>query len=143
LGGAVTARVVNRFVDLETNTGWAPSGDMVRLSWSLTDQGTAFANWQGPTGDEESELSIGDFADLRLATALETGRGRRVRAQLHYDRGSHLFRYNRVEGLFVGVGGRVVPPDPSRSRWELYATAGWALAEGTARGEAILRRGTT
>jgi hypothetical protein len=141
LGGAVTARVVNRFVDLELNTGWAPTGPLVQLNWDLQAERTAFANWTGPIGDEESELSIEDFADIRLAAAADARPDDMIRAQLHYDRGQHLFRYNRVEGAFVGVGGRIVPPNPRANRWELYGTAGWAFAEATPRGEVTFRRG--
>lgn len=142
LGGGVSARVVNRFVDVELNTGWQPTGPMVALNWNLQDQRTAFADWRGPIGDEESELSIEDFADLRLAVAAGGRPDDRVRAQIHFDRGSHLFRYNRVEGPFLGLGGRVVPPNPRQNRWELYGTAGWAFAEGTPRGELRFRSGT-
>ncbi|MEX2571900.1 MAG: hypothetical protein WD737_11430 [Gemmatimonadota bacterium] len=142
LGGAVTARVVNRFLDLDMNTGWQPSGDLVQLDWNLGDPDAAFADWRGPIGDEESELAIGDFADLQLATSAGAASPGSVRAHVHYDRGSHLFRYNRVEGAFVGLGGRLIPADPRRDRWELYATGGWAISEGTARGEIAFKQGT-
>lgn len=142
LGGAVTARVVNRFVDIDLNTGWQPSGEMVQLNWELIDGSTAFSEWRGPIGDEESELSLEDFADLRLATTAESTPRTSPRLQLHYNRGGDLFRYNRVEGPFVGLGGRVVPPNPQRNRWELYGTAGWAFAEETARGELSFRSGS-
>ncbi|MEX2582490.1 MAG: hypothetical protein WD766_04425 [Gemmatimonadota bacterium] len=141
LGGAVTARVVNRFTDLETNTGWMPGGDLVRLEWNLGDRAAAFAGWEAPLGDEESELAIADFADLRLAASAEAAARSGLQAQLHFERGSHLFRYNRVEGPFVGLGGRIVPPNPTQNRWELYGTAGWAFAEQTPRGEISLRTG--
>jgi len=142
LGGAVTARVVNRFVDFQLNTGWQPTGELVRLDWNLGDQRAAFADWSAPLGSEEMELSAEDFADLRLATAAESRQEERITARFHYDRGSHLFRFNRVEGPFVGVGARVVPPYPRLNRWELYGTGGWAMAEETARGELVFRRGT-
>lgn len=143
LGGAVTARVVNRFETMELNTGWQPTGEMVRLEWGLIDAGTAFAGWRAPVGDEESALSAEDFADLRLATSAERGGAPATRLQLHYDRASHLLRYNRVEGPFLGLGARLVPPDPNRNRWQLYGTAGYAGAERTVRGELSLRTGAS
>src|SRR5690606_10383068 len=143
LGGAVTARVVNRFTDLETNTGWQPTGEQVRLRWDLVDRSEAFAGWVSPLGNEESELAIADFADLRLAAAAEVEPGTSIQAQFHIERGNHLFRYNRVEGPFLGLGARIVPPNPTRNRWELYGTGGWAFAEETARGQLSLRRGAT
>src|SRR5690606_16798579 len=46
LGGAVTARVVNRFVDFDLNAGWQPSGEMVRLEWDLEGGSSPFADWR-------------------------------------------------------------------------------------------------
>lgn len=141
LGGAVTARVVNRFDLMELNTGWQPTGEMVRLDWKLVDQATAFAGWRAPVGDEESALSAEDFADLRLATSAESRGAESTQIQLHFDRASHLLRYNRVEGPFLGLGARIVPPNPNQNRWQVYGTAGYAIAENTARGELSLRLG--
>jgi len=142
LGGAVAARIVNRFVDLRLNTGWVPVGDQVQLDWNLLEPAVAFADWRGPIGDEESDLSIEDFADIRLAATAEARASDGIRAQLHYDRGSHLFRYNRVEGPFLGLGARILPPHPRLTRWGVYGTAGWAFSEGTPRGEITYRQGT-
>ncbi len=143
LGGGVTARVVNRFGDIQLNTGWEPSGPMIRLNWDRNGEPGAFADWRAPVGDEESELSTRDFSDLRMATALDgTESEGNVRPRLHYDRGSHLFRFNRVEGPFFGVGAQIAPVFPRLNRWELYGTAGWAFAENTPRGEIVYRRGT-
>lgn len=140
LGGAVTARVVNRFEDLRVNTGWTPTGDQLRLDWDLIDRGTAFAGWRATVGDEESELSASDFDDLRLVASTTSPTGR-AGIGLHVERGNHLFRYNRVEGPFLGIGARVVPGDPRASRWQLYGTGGWAFAENTPRGEITFRQG--
>lgn len=141
LGGAVTARVVNRFEDLELNAGWLPSGEMTRLDWALEPESVAFRDWRAPVGDVESELALSDFADLRIATSAAAATEQGARFQFHYDRGQHLFRYNRVEGPFVGIGGRILPGSPQRNRWEVYGTGGWAFAEATPRGELSFRRG--
>jgi hypothetical protein len=133
LGGAVAARVINRFTEMEFNTGWKPAGDRVTLTWAQ--QTNAFAEWRGDVGSDAGDYSTRDFDDLRIATETADPRGQGLRVQLHYERANHLFRYNRVEGAFLGVGGRLTPPDPRRERWQLYGTAGWALAESTARGE--------
>ncbi|HET8655626.1 MAG TPA: hypothetical protein VFL93_08955 [Longimicrobiaceae bacterium] len=142
LGGAVAARVVNRFVEIETNTGWSPTGKPVRLVWDLQKDADVFAGWRADVGAEAGEFSTADFADLRLATeaaAAPTSTGPRLR--LGYEHGSDLFRYDRVEGLYLGLGARLTPSDPRRRRWQLYGTAGWAFAEGTARGELQARWG--
>lgn len=145
LGGGVTARVVNRFDDIRLNTGWEPSGPMTRLEWADDRDPTAFQNWRAPIGDEESELSASDFEDLRIASTVggDEAPDGGVRGRIHYDRGSHLFRFNRVEGPYVGIGARLAPVVPRQNRWELYGTAGWAFAENTPRGELVYRRGTT
>lgn len=143
LGGAVTARVINRFMDIDLNTGWSATGELVTLNWEIEDQRSAFADWRGPIGDEESQLSAEDFADLRLATSTESQADNDgLRAQFHFDRGSHLFRFNRVEGAFLGIGGRLVPPRPQQNRWQVYGTGGWAFAESAPRGELSFRSGT-
>lgn len=141
LGGSVVARVVNRFVELELNTGWSPTGQRTRLAWADGVGSAAFADWRGEVGEEAAEYSLRDFEDLRLATATEARASDSPRLQLHYDQGSHLFRYNRVEGAYLGIGGRLVPAQPRLDRWALYGTAGWAFAEGTARGELSARWG--
>ncbi|MDQ3556848.1 MAG: hypothetical protein M3409_08735, partial [Gemmatimonadota bacterium] len=51
-----------------------------------------------------------------------------------YESADQLFRFNRVEGAFLGVGAILEPRDPD-ARWQLFGTGGWAFAEGTARGE--------
>jgi hypothetical protein len=138
LGGAVAARIVNRFVDYRFNTGWTPTGPPVALVWHLQPEREAFAGWRTEVGEEAGRYSLSDFADLRVATSTAAGGGvgsGGPELQLHYERGSDLFRYDRVEGAYVGIGGRLVPRDPRAHRWQLYGTAGWAFAESTPRGE--------
>jgi hypothetical protein len=137
LGGTIAARIVNRFVDYDFNTGWTPTGPPVQLAWNLRPEREAFAGWRQEVGEEAGQFSISDFEDLRLATRAAAGAaaGSAPRLHLHYESGSDLFRYNRVEGPFVGLGARLTPPDPRHDRWAVYGTAGWAFAESTARGE--------
>ncbi len=108
LGGSVVARVVNRFVDLDLNTDWSPSGRRVQLTWSADD--SAFAGWEGEVGEEAAEYSFSDFADLRLATAMQARGGDSYRVRLHYAQGSHLFRYGPGGGAVPGDRG---PPRPA------------------------------
>ncbi|MDR0787098.1 MAG: hypothetical protein LBG44_04435 [Gemmatimonadota bacterium] len=145
LGGGVTARVVNRFDDIRLNTGWEPTGRMTTLTWSDTRDRQAFENWRAPIGDEESELTAQDFADLRIVSTLggDENADAAARLRLHYDRGNHLFRFNRVEGPYLGVGASLSPVFPRLNRREVYGTAGWAFAENTPRGELVYRQGTT
>lgn len=137
LGGTIAARIVNRFVDYDFNTGWTPTGPPVQLAWKLRPEREAFAGWRQEVGEEAGQFSISDFEDLRLATRAAAGSaaGSAPRLHLHYESGSDLFRYDRVEGPFLGLGARLTPPDPRHDRWAVYGTAGWAFAESTARGE--------
>lgn len=136
LGGAITARVVSQWLDYDFNTGWDPQGPREELVWNLQDAASAFAGWRSEVGEDAGRYSMDDFADLRLAAATAARpAGAGPHLGLHYERGSHLFRYNRVEGPFLGLGARLLPPDPRRTPWQVYGTAGWAFAESTARGE--------
>jgi hypothetical protein len=139
LGGAIAARVVNTFGSFELNTGWVP-GPGPRRRLVRGEQPGAFAEWE-PVGVEASEFAIGDFGDLRRQVEL----GVRdelpaLSARLTWERFDHLFRYNRVEGAYLGIGTRLRPGNLAERPWEAYATAGWAFAEGTPRGELRLRR---
>jgi len=136
LGGSVAVRAVTTLSGFELNTGWAPAEPGVRLVWRVEDEDAAFARI--PPAAEERAPDIGDFADL-AAIVRPTDQTGGVRASLRYDRGEHLFRYNRVEGAFVGLGVRVEPGDPERRDWDLYTHLGWAFAESTARGELAFR----
>jgi hypothetical protein len=142
LGGGAVARVVNQFTDYDFNQGWFADGPRVQLAWPAAQPG-AFAGWEQAVGEDAARYAVTDFSDLRFAVQAEGVGPQRTRAQIHYARGNHLFRYNRVEGPYVGLGARVVPPNPLRNRWELYGTGGWAFAEGTARGELAFRWGAS
>jgi hypothetical protein len=139
LGGAIAARVVNTFGGYELNTGWVP-GPGARRRLVRAEQPGVFATWE-PVGVEAAEFAIGDFGDLRRQVEL----GARdelppLTARLTWERFDHLFRYNRVEGAFAGLGVRIRPGNLLENPWEAYATGGWAFAEGTPRGEIRLRR---
>ena len=134
LGGAVAIRAVTTLSDFELNTGWRPAEPGVRLVRRL--EPGAFERVSRPP--DEQVPDIGDFADL-VAIVRPPERTSGVRASLRYERGDHLFRFNRVEGAFAGLAFRVEPADPERRDWHLYAHAGWAFAESTARGELAWR----
>jgi hypothetical protein len=136
LGGAVAVRAVTTLSGFELNTGWDAEQPGVRLVWRLEDADEAFARI--PPAAEERAPDIGDFADL-AAIVRPVDRTGGVRASLRYDRGEHLFRFNRVEGAFLGLGVRVEPADPERRDWDVYTHVGWAFAESTPRGELAFR----
>lgn len=129
LGGAAAIRIVTTLSGFELNTGWRAEERGSRLAWRLADDGFAGT----PPLDTEA-TDIADFADLvQIVRPPERMRG--VQAAVRYERGDHLFRYNRVEGAFVGMGVRIGPANPEARDWSVYAHGGWAFAESTARGE--------
>lgn len=136
LGGAVAIRAVTHLSGFQLNTGWDAPQPGVRLVWRLEDD--AFERLPPPVAAEENAPDIGDFADL-AAVVRPPERTGGVQASLRYERGEHLFRFNRVEGAFVGLGMRIEPANPERRRWDVYTHLGWAFAESAARGELAFR----
>jgi hypothetical protein len=133
LGGAAAVRVVTTLSGFDLNTGWEAEEPGSHLVWGL--EGGAFA---GLPDVDHGDTDIADFSDL-VSLVRPPSRTEGLRAALRYDRGDHLVRYNRVEGAFLGAAVRLEPVDPDRRAWHLYAHAGWAFAEATARGELALR----
>jgi hypothetical protein len=133
LGGAAAIRIVTTLSGFEVNTGWDAPQQGAHLVMDLRDD--AFAGTPPPEGEP---TDIGDFADL-VGLVRTPGSTEGVQVALRYERGEHLFRYNRVEGAFVGLAGRIQPRDPERRDWSVYAHGGWAFAESAARGELAFR----
>jgi hypothetical protein len=141
LGGAVGARIVNTITDYRLNTGWEPqAAGRARLFLAPREQPRPFASGSPGVAAEAADHDIADFADLRRLS-LDGARHPpgAPRLGLRFERGDHLFRYNRVEGAFLGAAARLEPGDPRNRRWEVYGTAGWAFAERTSRGELVAR----
>jgi len=135
LGGTAAVRLVTVLSNFDLNTGWMPEARGSRLVWRLEDG--AFAGWRG-VGDDTDATDVADFADLR-AQVRPPKSTRGVQAALRYEQSGHLFRYNRVEGPFLGLGTVITPRDPERRDWDVYAHAGYAFAEGVPRGELSFR----
>jgi hypothetical protein len=137
---AAAIRMVTALSDFDLNTGWRhPDGRVARLSFELAPGDTVFRDYQRALGDVAAELDIADFSDLREAIRPAAEDAGPVRVAVRYERGDHLFRFNRVEGAYLGGALRVEPRDPDLRWWSLYGTAGWAFAEQTARGEVSAR----
>jgi hypothetical protein len=133
LGGAAAIRIVTTLAGFEVNTGWDAPQQGTRLVMDLRP-----GSFDGAPEVAGDPTDIGDFADLvQVVRAPESTEG--VQMALRYERGDHLFRYNRVEGAFLGLGTRIQPADPERRDWSVYAHAGWAFSESTARGELAFR----
>jgi hypothetical protein len=138
-GGAAAIRMVTTLSDFQLNGGWRPEQPGSRLVRRIAPGDTAFADFARSVGEFAAGTDIADFSDLRAAVRPPSAKPGPLRASIRYERGDHLFRYNRVEGAYLGLGVRVEPGDPERRDWDLYATGGWAFGEGTARGEVSAR----
>jgi hypothetical protein len=138
-GGAVAIRMVTTFSGYRLNAGWRPEQPGQRLVRERVPGDSVFAGFGRAVGDPASALDIADFADLRAAVRPPDAHPGAVRVSLRYERGDHLFRYNRVEGAYLGLAARLEPGDPDRRDWDVYGTGGWAFAESTARGELSAR----
>lgn len=139
-GGAAAIRMVTTLTGYQVNTGWRPDQPGTqRLVRQIVPGDSVFAGFARAVGDVAGTFDIADFADLRAAVRPPNANAGPVRVSLRYERGDHLFRYNRVEGAYLGLGLRAEPRDPDRRDWDVYATGGWAFAEGTARGELSAR----
>lgn len=140
LGGAAAVRVASTLSGYDLNTGWTPEEPgRWTLVRSLRGGDDAFRDWGSVVGEGIGDYDIADFQDLARETTGAARREEGVRVSLLPERGEHFFRYNRVEGPFLGaaLGAESVRPDGAR--WEAYATAGWAFSEEVARGEASAR----
>ncbi|HEX7239362.1 MAG TPA: hypothetical protein VF263_03770, partial [Longimicrobiaceae bacterium] len=138
-GGAAAVRVASTLSGFDVNTGWTPAlpGRAALARHAGAD--TASRGWPGPVAEGLDDYDVADFQDLLRATSARPDREGEVRVGFLPERGEHFFRYNRVEGPFLGGAVSAEQTRPDGARWEAYATAGWAFSEGAARGEATGR----
>ncbi|HEU4454580.1 MAG TPA: hypothetical protein VFR81_16045, partial [Longimicrobium sp.] len=137
-GGAAAIRAVSALEEFRVNTGWRPEQPGARLVRAEVPGDTTFRGFERALG-ELAESDISDFADLASAVRPPDPEAGPIRLSLRYERSDHLFRYNRVEGAFLGLGMRLEPRDPDNRDWDVYGTAGYAFAESTVRGELSAR----
>ena len=111
----------------------------VIVSWAKGDSASRFDEWNRELGAQSGGVHADDFADMAPEAWRADGP---PRLNLFSTRASKYIRFNRVEGLFLGleptVDFRSLAPGLSAG-----VSAGWAFSEQTARGGAhlSLRRG--
>jgi hypothetical protein len=138
-------RIVSTIGDLVVNDSEVAAIDTVphariAVSWAPQDSVDAFAEWRNPLGTQTGEVRADDFADLAPPAWRSDGPPRLLLFSGSVDR---VFRFNRVEGLYVGVAPtielRSAAPGLTAGTY-----GGWAFSEQTARGGGFLswRRGT-
>ena len=127
-------RVVSRFKDYRPNdSSWtgpeAPPGVRHNLTFASAASQQRFHDWDSAIGAASTDVYYSEFNDLAPAEwndAAASSDGVRFSPRSIND----IFRFNRVEGLYTGVA---FEKQFDRGR-SARASAGWAWAEGTARG---------
>ena len=127
-------RIVSNIGDVAVNDS-GPSADTterrrVTVTWAPNDSVDRFSDWRQSLGAATSAVHSDDFDDLAPDRWKKTGP---PRVDLFPAATTRIFRFNRVEGLYVGVAPSV---DFRSAAPGLSAGAfgGWAFAEKTLRG---------
>ncbi|MBM3885647.1 MAG: hypothetical protein FJ361_07385 [Gemmatimonadetes bacterium] len=139
-------RIVTKVVDRTITT--APAGVTVgaaddtlsvrpfRLIVEAPDSLDAFRAWTGPLGALSTETRVEDFDDVAPDRRRPDGP---PRATIETERFSDVARFNRIEGLFVGIGGVMRFRDAAPGV-TLRAAGGYAMGEHTMRGRVVAER---
>jgi hypothetical protein len=137
-------RIVSTIRDIVVTDSLGAPADSVAtrrviVSWAQGDSASRFDDWNRELGVQSGSVHSDDFADMAPDAWRTDGP---PRLNLFSTRASKYIRFNRVEGLFLGleptIDFRSAAPGLSAG-----ASAGWAFSEQTARGGAhlSLRRG--
>lgn len=135
-------RIVSRFTDFAINDTTLTTAELAanadsilplarrRLTLARGDSLGRYTGWQAPIGTASGDVHADDFDDLAPGIAQVTGP---PTAGLFYPRISDLVHFNRVEGLYLGLGARVRFRDAAPGL-TVAGTAGYAFSEHTVRG---------
>jgi hypothetical protein len=142
-------RVVSRFRQLRVNPESADTittaalGDTLRvvphrLTFAPADSIDRFAEWGRSIGELTGATRSDDFIDVAPDSWRPTGR---PLVRLRFEQPSDLVHYNRVEGTFTGVAAEAKLRDAAPGL-VARGNIGWAWAEETVRGRALVERQT-
>ena len=145
--GRAVVRIVSKFADMEVNdttldAATLAAADSLRaiarrpLTYAPTDSLTAFARWRNGLGAITEGMHADDFQDIAPDRWRTTGP---PRFDLSAPRAADVVHFNRVEGLFTGVGGKWSLRDAAPGV-TVRANAGYAWAEQTVRGRLAVER---
>jgi hypothetical protein len=107
-----------------------------RLTFAPRDSIDRYAAWTRNVGELSATVHADDFADVAPGTWRATGS---PLVRVRYEAASDLFRYNRVEGAYTGVGVEARLRDAAPGV-VARSTIGWAWSERTARGRVMVER---
>ena len=135
----VIYRILTRFRRLDVDSASPQIAGVTGDSLEPRPHGITIANretlanyhgWQNDIGAMSAEARASDFDDVAPDQLRPTGK---LLVLLQVERFSDLARFNRVEGLFTGIGVTMRLRDRAPGL-TLRGTAGWAWSEHTARG---------
>lgn len=140
-------RIVSRFANMELNTIPIDTARIAlfdslqprtrrRLSYAPDDSLGAFGAWRASIGALSDGLHADDFDEFGPERWRTTGA---PRFDWGVPQAPDLLRYNRVEGLYTGFGGKLALRDLAPGT-VLRATAGYAWSEQALRGRVELQR---
>ena len=130
-------RIVSNISDIvvdETTAARDTTGSLrVTVTWAPNDSIRRFADWRREIGAETESVHSDDFQDLAPPAWRNSGL---PRVSLFPTSLRRIFRFNRVEGLYLGVAPTVEfrSAEPGLSAGVF---GGWAFAETTVRGGAF------
>ena len=107
-----------------------------RLTFAPADSIDTYDAWTRDIGDLSATVHADDFADVAPSAWRATGR---PIVRVRFEAASDLFRYNRVEGAYTGIGVEARLRDAAPGM-VLRSTLGWAWTERTARGRVMVER---
>ena len=131
-------RAVTRFHDIQLDTSVATlaalpdTAPTSALTFAPSDSLRAFTRWHEEIGASAAVAAANDFDDVVEQTG--TARGE-PRLEWRAEQLWHVFRYDKVEGLYTGAAGRLRFADSAVS---LSAHAGWSEADRAVRGAGSL-----
>lgn len=140
-------RIVSRFTSLAVNDTVLDAATLAnadslralgrrRFSYAPRDSVDRFDEWYGGIGTLTSGMHADDFIDIGPDRWRPSGV---PRVDVMVSRGADLLHFNRVEGLYTGLGIKTSLRDFAPGVI-IRANAGWAWNEGTARGRLAVER---
>ena len=145
--GRAVIRIVSRFSEMAVNDTTLSAATLAtadstrvasrrKLSFAPADSLGRFGGWRGGIGDITVGMHADDFNDIGPDRWRTTGA---PLFEFTAPRASDIFHFNRVEGVYTGLGTKLALRDLAPGV-TIRANAGWAWNEGTARGRVSVQR---
>lgn len=145
--GRAVIRIVSRFADMQVNdtlldaralasVDSLPVQNRRRLTFATADSLSHFGAWRSNIGVITADMHANDFDDIGPDRWRAAGH---PRFDVTAPRASDIFHFNRVEGVYTGLGVKIALRDVAPGV-VVRANAGWAWNERTARGRVSIER---